>query len=138
MAEPKISRQLLQQRIRNRMIEYLELAASAEEQREYERRTPIAVIPNEVINQWEDIVNADDWDWYSEPVFSAEESEAIRSFHAVWLAVIDETPEPMPYTIDALIGTSAWNRLMVAARDTLRVLSLRGRFDEEREQRFRE
>ena len=137
MAEPKISRQLLQQRMRNRIIEYLELAASAEAQREYERRAPIAVIPNEVINQWEDFVNADDWDWYSQPVFSAEESEAIRSFHAVWLVVAEETPDPMPHTIDALIGAPAWNRLMVAARDTLKVFSFRGRFDEQREHRFR-
>jgi hypothetical protein len=102
MADQKISRQLLQQRIRNRIIEYLELAASAERQRDYERRAPIAQVPNEMINQWADVVHADNWDWYSQPVFSIEESEAIRTFHDVWLAVADETPEPMPHTIEAL------------------------------------
>jgi hypothetical protein len=137
MADQKISRQLLQQRIRNRIIEYLELAASAERQRDYERRAPIAQVPGEMINQWADVVHADNWDWYSQPVFSIEESEAIRAFHDVWLAVADETPEPMPHTIEALIGTPAWNRLMAAARDTLQVLSLRGRFDEEIEERLR-
>jgi len=136
MAEQKISRQLVQQRVRNRIIEYLELAASAEQQRDYERRAPIAKMANEMINQWEDWVNADRWDWYSQPVFSAEESKAIQSFHAVWLGVADQTPVPMPHTIEELIGTSAWNCLMVAASDTLKVFSLRGRFDDEEEERF--
>jgi hypothetical protein len=136
MSDQKISRQLVHQRIRNRIIEYLEIAASTEEQRDYERRVPIAQVPNEMINMWEDVVHADNWDWYSRPVFSIEESEAIRAFHDVWLAVADETPEPMPHTIELLIGTPAWNRLMVAARDTLQVLSLRGRFDEETEEQF--
>jgi hypothetical protein len=63
--------------------------------------------------------------------------EAIRAFHDVWLAVADETPEWMPHTIEALIGTPVWNRLMVAARDTLQVLSLRGRFNEQTEEQFR-
>jgi hypothetical protein len=50
------SDRLFEQRIRNRIIEYLELAASFEAQREYEQGVPIAHIPYEVISQWEDLV----------------------------------------------------------------------------------
>ena len=50
------SPQLLRQRIRNNIIEYLELAASVDEKRAYERNVPITQVPDEVINQWEDSV----------------------------------------------------------------------------------
>lgn len=136
MDEPPPSRQLLQQRVRNGLIDYLELAASAEKQREYERRVPIAHAPNELINQWEDWVQADDLDWYAPPVFSNEESEAIRRFHRVWEGVADQTPEPMPHSIELLIGSPAWHRLMDAAQAALAVFLMRGRFDQDVEQRF--
>ena len=117
-------------------MDYLELAASADEQREYERRAPIAQVPNEMINQWEDWVRADDLGWYAPPVFSHEESEAIQRFHEVWAGVADETPNPMPHSIDLLIGTAAWNRLMAAAQAALDVFLKRGRFDQDVELRF--
>jgi hypothetical protein len=50
------SERLIEQRVRNRIIEYLELAASFEEQRRYEQDVPIAYVPYEVINQWGDQV----------------------------------------------------------------------------------
>lgn len=50
----KPSRRVIEQRVRNRIIEYVELASSFEAQQEYERDVPIAHIPYEVINQWED------------------------------------------------------------------------------------
>lgn len=50
--EPEPSPRLVAQRIRNRIIEYLELASSFEAQ----QHAPIAHVPNEVINQWEDWV----------------------------------------------------------------------------------
>ena len=55
----KPSPRVVEQRVRNRVIEYLELAASFQEQQEYERNAPIAHIPYEVINQWEDWVHQD-------------------------------------------------------------------------------
>ncbi len=136
MMDQPIPRQLLQQRVRNGIMDYLELAASIDEQRAYERRVPIAQVPNELINQWEDWVRYDDLDWYGAPVFSPDEAEAIRAFHGVWQAVADATPEPMPHTIDALIGTPIWNRLVTAAQSALAVFEMRGRFDQESVQRF--
>ena len=46
------SARLVEQRIRNRIIESLELAASFEVQQQYERDVPIAYVPGEVLNQW--------------------------------------------------------------------------------------
>jgi hypothetical protein len=43
-----------EQRVRNRIIEYLELAASLAAQADYDSAVPIAHVPYEVINQWED------------------------------------------------------------------------------------
>jgi hypothetical protein len=134
--EAPVSKRLLQQRVRNRIIEYLGTAASAEEQREYERDVPIAQVPNEMINQWEDWIPDGDLDWFSPPVFSPEESEAIRSFHKVWLSVADETPNPMPHSIELILGTPAWNRLMDAAHLALSVFEKRGYFDEDVELQF--
>jgi hypothetical protein len=134
--EPAPSPQLLRQRIRNNIIAYLEVAASVEKQRIYERNVPIAQVPNEMINQWEDSVDSKDFDWYCAPVFSPEENMAMRQFHEVWNQVADETPNPMPYTIEALIGTEPWSRLMNAAQLALAVFERRGRFDSEVEERF--
>ncbi len=38
----------------NRVIEYLELTSSLAAQADYEKPVPIAYVPYEVINQWED------------------------------------------------------------------------------------
>lgn len=129
MDEP-VSLHTLKLRIRSNIIDYLELAASADEQREYERRVPIVHVPNEMINQWEDCVPDADFDWYSEPEYSLDEQRAIKRFHGVWGTVADDTPDIMPDKIDALIGTRVWQRLIDGAEDALRVFGKRGRIDE--------
>ena len=45
---------MIQQRVRNRVMEYLELVSSFDEQRAHESDVPIATVPAEVFNQWED------------------------------------------------------------------------------------
>lgn len=47
------------QRIRNRVIEYLELASSFDNQSAYQAAVPYIHVPNEIINQWEDWVDPD-------------------------------------------------------------------------------
>lgn len=116
--------------VRNGIISYLELASSPDAQREYERRVPIAQAPDELILMWEELGLATDLDWYCEPEFSLEEQAAIREFHQVWRAVAHETPDPMPYTIETLIGTPVWRRLVDGACKALRVFAKRGRLDE--------
>jgi hypothetical protein len=136
----EISEQLVRQRVRNNIIDYLEVAASAAEQREYERNIIEAkspgIVPVEMIEQWADQVREADFDWYCGPVFSAEENAAIREFHLVWDKVADDTPDPMPYTIEGLIGTEPWDRLMEAAGKALNVFEQRGRFSSDVEELF--
>ena len=48
------SERVVEQRVRNRVIEYLELTSSLAAQADYEKSVPIAYVPYEVINQWED------------------------------------------------------------------------------------
>jgi len=121
---------VLKLRVRNNIMDYLELACSASAQRDYERRVPIAHVPNEMIAQWEDCVPDQDFEWYSEPEFSADEQAAIERFTQVWESVADETPDPMPDTVESLFGTRVWQRLMDAARDALNVFLVRGRISE--------
>jgi hypothetical protein len=121
---------MLKLRIRNNIIDYLETASSPDAQRAYERRVPIAKIPDEMINQWEDCVPDADFDWYSEPEYSLEENFAIRQFHDIWNTVANDTPNVMPNSIDALIGTLVWQRLIDGAAKALRVFEKRGRIDE--------
>lgn len=123
---------VLAQRIRNRLIEYLETASSYKEQHEYERNVPIAHVPDEIINQWEDWVDGARLDWFEEPVFSPREQEAIRTFHAVWDGVAKDTPKSLP-SLSALVGTEPWERLQRAAVRALAVFAVRGKFDEERD-----
>jgi hypothetical protein len=128
--EERVPLPVLKLRIRNNIMDYLELASSASEQRDYERRVPIAHVPNEMINQWEDCVPDQDFEWYSQPEFSADEQAAIRRFTEVWESVTNETPNPMPSSIDSLIGTAVWQRLMDAAEEALGVFLQRGRISD--------
>ena len=128
-AEP--TRQVVLQRIRNRIIEHLELAGSFEDQREYQSRAPVHV-PNEVINQWEDWVREPRDPALVEPVFSAGERDAVARFHQIWDEVAKNTPDPLP-DLESLFVTTEWQRLRDAALDALRVFLIRGRLSEDDE-----
>jgi hypothetical protein len=129
----RISRILLEQRIRNRIIEYLEIASSCDEQMEFEAHVPIVAVPNEVINMWEDSVDIARIGDFAEPVYSPQEQMAIRQFHAVWDGVASDTPDPLP-PLSKLMGTEPWARLRIAAGHALAVFRLRGKFSDDREQ----
>jgi hypothetical protein len=126
-AEP--ARRLVLQRVRKRIIEYLELAGSFDEQREYQARVPVHV-PGEIINQWEDWV----WDArdsaFGEPTFTAAEQNAMARFEGIWNEVAAHTPDPLP-NLDALFLTTEWQHLRDAALDALRVFEVRGKLSED-------
>jgi len=128
-AEP--SRRVVEQRIRNRIIEYLELASSYEMQRDYQARAPVSV-PSEVINQWEDWVHRPDFPPITSPVFSREEREAIAAFHQTWNAVADSTPNLLP-SIEETLALPQWRELATAAARALQAFGVRGRLPEDRE-----
>jgi hypothetical protein len=132
-AEP--TQQVVLQRIRNRIIEYLELASSFGDQREYQSIAPVNVA-NEIINQWEDGVREPRDPAFVAPVFSAAEQEAVEQFHNIWNAVAADTPDPLS-DLESLFATAEWQRLRAAALVALRVFLARGKLSEAREEHGR-
>ncbi len=131
--EPEPSPRLVAQRVRNRIIEYLELASSFEAQRHYREHAPIAHVPNEVINQWEDWVptppkNAE-WD---DVVYSADELEAIEAFHSTWDRVAAAMPNELR-TLEQVQSLAEWTELRDTAIAASAVFDRRGRLPENRE-----
>lgn len=117
------------QRVRNRVIESLELTSSFDAQRRYQSCAPVHV-PNEVINQWEDWVRGPRDPAIIEPVFSKAEQDAVARFHETWRDVAASTPDPLP-ELDALFVTAEWHALRDAAADALRVFLVRGKLPED-------
>ena len=95
-------RRVIDQRLRNRVIEYLELASSFEQQRDYAKNVPMVNVPYEVINQWEDWVpaapvrTADQLGVYSDP-----EVAAMMKFQAAWEQAADGLPDTYPSISEA-------------------------------------
>jgi hypothetical protein len=123
------SERIVQQRLRNRIMESLELAASIEDQHEYQRKAPFIDVPTEIINMWEDFVGRD-WRMHyaAGDVFTLPEIDAIAEFDAVWNDVAERVPD-LP--LEALEGTADWKRLMEAADRSLQVFLRRGRLPED-------
>ena len=120
---------LVAQRIRNRVIEYLELAASMQAQREYQRSAPSVCVPHEVINQWQDWVPQDPRTARPLAVYDQREVRALRQVQAAWEAAADALPEHP--TLDDAQHLTQWAHLAVVAGEALAVFAVRGRLPEE-------
>lgn len=127
------SNRLIEQRVRNHIIDYLELASSFEDQRQYEQDAPMVHVPYEVINQW------DDWVWiapsenpYNLDIYDADEVEALVRYHEVLEAVSDAVPDDHP-ALSKVQSMPEWRLLRDAAEQTLGILMRRGKFPEDRE-----
>jgi hypothetical protein len=116
------SETLINQRIRNRIIEALEIYLSIE----FQERFGL----DEVINIWEDWVDNERMPEYTEPVFTKQEQFAITNFHKQWEKVCKNTPQIMP-SVKAMIEDKNWIQLINIAEETLKILLLRGRLSEE-------
>jgi hypothetical protein len=126
---PKPSARLVEQRVRNRLIEALELAASFEDQKVM-NRTVNAV--NETINLWED-TDPVRWDWGFSEVYTHDEAEAARAFHATWESVANRLPDEQFPNLDEVQARAEWHELRAGALSTLRVFAGRGKLPEDRE-----
>ena len=123
---------LVEQRVRNRMIEYWEWVSATDRQQAYQNAVPYVSVPDEAINQWED------WQdfpspvgHYLPPVFTPEEARMIDKYHQAWDEVADATPQFMPSLIE-LRDNDHWHRLMAAAQEAFELFMRRGKFDENR------
>ena len=127
------SKRVVEQRIRNRVIEHLELAASFEEQQGYERNVPIAHVPSEVINLWGDnFPRGLDRDLPRFGVFSADEVAALRMVERAIDVAARAMPDGFP-TLAEVQPLPAWAGLRDTADAALAVFGRRGRFSENQE-----
>jgi hypothetical protein len=120
------SQQLVQQRIRNRLIEYLEMLVA------YETEPPPFDL-NEAVNQWEDwSPSPTSTSDFAAPVYTRGEAESLASVGNAWEAFCKVTPNKITDEISEL-HRPEWKNLLSAARSALSALSGRGKLDEEQE-----
>ena len=121
MSDTHASRKVVEQRVRNRLIEWLEVLTS------YEADPPQFDL-NELLNQW------DDWNppesSYAADVYSATEVEHLALVADALGGFCKATPPSISVEADALV-TPKWTALVLAGRLALTELHLRGRLSED-------
>ena len=123
MGEERPTHQLVLQRIRNRIIEYLKAASEPET---YEMAFGGG---GEAFEQWDDWYSADHH--YPPPVFSDEERRALSMVHyAIELASERTSFSP---SLEELRKSSEWQEVVSTARASLEVFMKRGTLSEEQE-----
>ena len=127
------SARLVEQRMRNRLMEYLDLAASYEEQQAYEAAVPMVHVPYEVINKWEDsFPNGLERGLEQSSVYPAQEADALQRVRHAWEAAAQAIPDDYPPLRDAQ-ALPQWEQLREAAASALAVFEQTGRLSEDRE-----
>lgn len=129
------SDRLIAQRVRNRVMEYLELASSFAAQREYRDRVPQINMPFEIINKWEDWTSRDaEGNLLILPVYSTDEADQLRLVQVAWQRAADSIQDyPSWPTLEEAQGAAGWEELRVAASMALTVFERRGRFSDDEE-----
>lgn len=128
VGEQRPSPRVVEQRVRNRVLEYFELVASIDRQREYERLAPLWVnVPSEIINQWEDWVPSGQ---ELLDIYSPDEVEAIGTYRDAWEAAVTATPDTYP-SLDEVLELEEWREMIEASQRALAIFEVRGRFPED-------
>ena len=116
--------------IRQGAIDLLELYASGEKQRNYQRDVPYVTVPVELVCMWFDdfwhvgeepavAASAEQWNASIErfcQCFTAAELEALKDFHQFFNTRADGLPDD---DLEKLLGSPAWQEVMCKARETL-------------------
>jgi hypothetical protein len=133
-AEREPSRRLVEQRIRNRVIEYFELVGRSQSQRDYEASAPAFVnVPYEIINQWEDWVPEDPRrPEVLSAVYSPDEVQVLGHYHGVWEIAADAVPDDYP-SLAAVQALPQWEHLTEAAASAGNVFARRGKLPEDQQ-----
>ncbi len=123
---------VVSQRIRNRIMEYFDLASSKEALFEYQDNVKSVNILNELANQWEDWFSIEGFKkgWYVEPTYTKEECDALLSYHKLWDRVFDELPAEIE-TIEQFVNSNWWTRVQEKSKSGLAIFMKRGYFNEE-------
>jgi hypothetical protein len=132
MTSDQPNERVVMQRMRNNILDCLELASSFEEQRKFQSRAPGLNVPTEVLDLWWACVS-DDWrQSYGPPVFTEIELEAIACFDTIQKGVSNSTPDPMP-PLAEMLGWRQWEQLRAAAEIAAGVFAVRGRLSADEE-----
>ena len=120
------SQLLVEQRVRNRIFEYLEGV------REYPRHRGQTDL-NELINEWETWVDdpflpGD----FPPPAFSSDEVAALAITHGAWLAFADSTPKDIKDE-RAPLSLPEWKAFVAACSAAIKVFQVRGPLREDAE-----
>lgn len=114
------SPQVIEQRVRNRLIEWLEMLVTYEVE-------PACFDLNAVLNQWED------WnpspETFPEPVYTPSESEKLKLVAAAWEVLCDATEKRISDEKATLVKPE-WKSLVCAGHTALAELQVRGRLSE--------
>lgn len=124
--EEKPSERLIDQRIRNRIIEAVHTLADGEEG--VRREWPVEYFEN--FYAW--VPHHDDGDMEPNSAITLEERMELMELSAILDKACDATPKMM--TADEFIGTGWPKRVKPFAQKVLRLMLGRGRFSEEREE----
>ncbi|MFA9273840.1 MAG: hypothetical protein ACEQSE_03110 [Candidatus Aquirickettsiella gammari] len=123
------SERVLLQRVRNQLIDYLEIAASFQAQQEFQTQAPQTHVATEVLEQWADWVSPNWQEELKAPTFSEQERSAITDFQLIWQDTHNKLARPLP-ALEYIQLAPAWQQLRVAAEACLRVFMLRGKLSD--------
>jgi|SRR5688572_3960508 len=115
---------LVEQRIRNRIYEYVDSVA------EFPANRGVWDL-NELVNEWETFV-ADPFEpsSFQAPAFTPDEVDAMADVHTAWLAFADAMPHTIVDEVKAM-QTPQWPVLVEVCRKASHTFSLRGKLSEE-------
>ena len=122
------SKLVIQQRIRNRVIECLEMLS------EYEADPP-AFDLNEVLNQWEDWVVPTRGleEAFPTPPYSMAERQSLGAVRVEWEVLCSATPQIIRDEAEVM-ALPEWSKLMDATNAALIILRRRGEMSEHQEE----
>jgi hypothetical protein len=114
---------LVEQRIRNRIYEYVASVA------EYPASRGVWDL-NELVNEWEMYVGDPfETQSFSAPAFTPNEVAAVAKVHAAWAAFAEVTPHKIEDEVQAL-RVPEWTVLVEACRNACSTFSVRGKLAE--------
>ncbi|MBR7800695.1 hypothetical protein [Undibacterium fentianense] len=120
---------VLLQRVRNQLIDYLEIAASFQAQQDFQTQAPETDVATEVLEQWADWVSPDWREELRTPTFSEQERTAIGQYQLIWEQTHNNLVRPLPALVYIHLAP-AWQELRVAAERCLAVFMVRGKLSD--------
>jgi hypothetical protein len=117
--------QVLEQRIHNRLFEYVEWV------RDYERQSEPRLGIDELLNQWEDFLTRPICEAnYPAPAFTADEIEALKRLDNGWELLCSATPKHIAND-STVFKMSEWAAFVACAADAAKVFQMRGKLPED-------